>query len=96
MTKDEHDKYSAYGTAGYDRYQKVLEKEKEMRAEREREIKIFDKDNKPMFGNLRGLSTEQVHEIAELSKSYTANRAKFIKELDEKLEAKYKITLKYN
>lgn len=96
MSKDEHDKYSAYGTAGYDRYQKVLEKEKEMRAEREREIKIFDKENKPMFGNLRGLTTEQVHEIAELSKSYTANRAKFIKELDEKLEAKYKITLKYN
>lgn len=96
MTKDEHDKYSAYGTPGYDRYQRVLEKEKEMRAEREKEIKIFDKDNKPMFGNLRGLTTEQVHEIAELSKNYTANRAKFIKELDEKLEAKYKITLKYN
>ena len=96
MSKDEHDKYAAYGTPGYERYQKVLAMEKEMKEVRDKEIKIFDKDNKPMFGNLRGLTTEQVHEIAELSKDYTAKRAVFIKELDERLEKKYKITLKYN
>lgn len=93
MSKDEHDKYAPEGTAGHTRHKNRLETEREMKAEREREIKLFEKENKPMFGNLGGLTKEQVDEIAKLSSEYSQNRKTFIKELDERLEKKYKIKL---
>ena len=93
MSKEEHDKYSPQGTDGYDRHQKVLTNEKEMHAEREKEIAKFEKENKPMFGSLATLTKEEVNGIAQLSIQYKAKRVEFVKQLDERLEKKYQIKL---
>ncbi len=93
MSKEEHDKYSPQGTDGYDRHQRVLSNEKEMHAEREKEITMFEKENKPMFGSLATLTKDDVAVIAQLSSKYKDSRMAFVKELDERLEKKYKIKL---
>jgi len=93
MSKEEHDKYSPQGTDGYDRHQKVLSNEKQMYAERDKEITMFEKENKPMFGSLATLTKDDVAVIAQLSSKYKDNRMAFVKQLDERLEKKYKIKL---
>jgi len=93
MSKEEHDKYSPEGTAGYERHQKALDNEREMRTEYDKEVKQFDKDNKPMFGHLGSLTKEEVQDIAQLSIQYKAKRKEFITELETRLEKKYKIKI---
>ncbi len=93
MSKEEHDKYSPQGTDGYERHQKALTNEREMKAEYDKEIKQFEKDNKPMFGSLATLTKEEVNEIAQLSIQYKVKRKEFVAELETRMEKKYKIKL---
>ena len=89
MNNEEHDAYASPGTPGYERHQKRIENEKEFRKELDESIARYDKQNRPMYGNLKGLTEEQVHDIAKQATEFRLSRAAYVEALTERLEKKY-------
>jgi hypothetical protein len=85
MSKAEQLKYASPGSEQGKEYQRLVADEDARRALRDKAIKEFDKANKPMYGNTRDLSQEQVNEIAKLSADYTKRRREFLLEISDKL-----------
>jgi len=85
MSKSERLKYAAPETPEGREYQRLLADENERKALRDKAIREYEKANKPMYGNLKGLTKEQVDEIAKLSSQYSIDRRKFVEDLNEKL-----------
>jgi hypothetical protein len=85
MSKEEQLKYAAPGTPESEKYQNMLRNESERKAERDKLMKQFDKDYKPMYGNLNGLTPEQVREIANQSSAFSEKRKAYYKEISDRL-----------
>jgi hypothetical protein len=85
MSKAEQLKYAPPGSEQGKEYQRLVADENARRELRDKAIREFDKEHKPMYGNTRDLSQEQVNEIAKLSADYTKRRREFLLEISDKL-----------
>jgi hypothetical protein len=85
MSKAEQLKYSSPDSPQGREYQRLIADENARRELRDKAIREFEKENKPLYGNLKGLTKEQVGEIAKLSGEYNIKRRKFVDDLNEKL-----------
>jgi hypothetical protein len=82
MSKEDQIRYASEGPLAKQREKDKLDLETR-RAEYAKELKNFDKE-KPMFGNLAGLTPEEVAKISEISKNWAKKRKAFDKELRQK------------
>jgi len=85
MSKAEQLRYASPDSPQGKEYQKLLADENARRDLRDKAIKEFDKENKPLYGNLKDLTSEQVNEIAKLSADYTKRRREFLLEISDRL-----------
>ena len=85
MSKAEQLRYASPDSPQGKEYQKLLADENARRELRDKAIKEFDKENKPLYGNLKDLSSEQVNAIAKLSADYTKRRREFLLEISDRL-----------
>jgi len=86
MTKEEKEKYAAPGTPEHAKYQaKIAAKERRTR-ERDKAIADFRK-TRPQRGSLKGLTTEDVHKLAEIDIAWQKSFKAFMAELDKTMPA---------
>ena len=82
MSKEDQIKYASEGPLKKERERQLADLESR-RTEFAKELKEFDKE-KPMFGNLAGLTSEEVQKISEISANWNKKRRQFEADLRKK------------
>ena len=84
MSQNDKDKYAPPGTPEYTRYQARVTKARERKAERERLLEVFDRENKPRF-SMMGVSAEDAANQLVAEQEWKAARNKYITRLNKEL-----------
>jgi hypothetical protein len=82
MSKEDQIKYASDGPLKQERERQLKDLETR-RKEFARELKEFEKDQ-PLFGNLAGLTSEEVQKISEISANWSKKRKQFEADLRKK------------
>jgi len=84
MSQSDKDKYASPGTPEYARYQARVTRARERKAERERLLQAFDRDNKPRF-SIVGVTAEDAANQLAAEQEWKAARNRYIARLDKEL-----------